>query len=519
MKKIKKILVLLMVCLMAFSLFAGCGKKENENKSDTIYVSVINKGYGTDWLYSLLDAFCAIHTDYTYEITKAYDDSFIQTNIETGEEYCNYDLAFTGNISPADTKYLLDIKDVYAMTYTSGSRAGKTVKECMDSNVLALLEDVDPITKEPTGSYYRMPWTGGVNGLLVNYSKVTEVMGAGWEETYPCRTTDELLDFCAALKAKGLAPFIHSAITKYYQFLYDGWFAQYNGKTEISDYYKGRYYDEVDNAFKEGPEAAVNDGVLESLKVMESIFANDYSYKDSNGIDWEVCQTYFMLGRSAMFSNGDWNNLEMMKQFPDNDIRFMRLPVISALGDKYGITETQLRTIIDYVDGKTTVKPAVSTGDYTADQLIDIVKEARSWTATYVEYYNTAIPVYSKKAEIAKEFLKFMVTDEGQRIFAKTTKGLTMCYGYDLEENHELYSSLNNFAKSRWNIAKNASYFIGTRREKFGSVGFGPFTAKNLAPIEVLMSRSSDRWSAQRCFDYDYEVARGNWASYIARLK
>lgn len=520
MKKLKKTLVTILACLMGFSVFAGCSASgTNENKADTIYVSVINKGYGTDWLYSLLDAFCAIHTDYSYEVSKAYDDTMIQTNIESGAEYCNYDLAFTGNMSPADTKYLLDIKDVYASTYATGTRAGKTVKECMDPNVLALLEDVNPVTKEPTGSYYRMPWTGGINGLLVNYSKVTEVLGAGWENTYPCRTTDELLAFCSALKAKGFAPFIHSATTKYYQFLYDAWFAQYNGTQGISEYYKGRYYDEGEDTVKEGPEAAVNDGVHESLKVMESIFSNGYSHDKSNGIDWEVCQTYFMLGYSAMFANGDWNNLEMMKQFPNNDIRFMKLPVISALGTKYGITEDQLKTIIDYVDGKTSVKPTVSNANYTAEQLIEIVREARAWTATYIEYYNVAIPVYSKKTEIAKEFLKFMVSDDGQRIFSKSTKGLTMCYGYNLEENAELFGSLNNFAKTRWNIAKNASYFIGTRREKFGAVGFGPFTAKNLAPIEVLMSRSSDRWSAERCFEYDYTLAQGTWSSYLARLK
>ena len=517
MNRLKRVFVAALACLMAFSVSGGCSHTQ-ENRSDTIYVAVINKGYGTEWLYALLDTFCQNHSEYNYEVTKVYDDSMIKTNIETGADYCRYDLAFAGSMSPADDKYLLDLSDIYAETYATGTRAGKTVKECIDQNVIRMLEDIDPLTKQPTGKYYKVPWTGGINGLLVNYRVVSALLGDGWESTYPCRTTDELLAFCEVLQNAGLSPFLHSATTKYYQNFYDTWFAQYNGLEGITNYYNGLYYDEVNETYTEGPEAAINDGVLESLKAMESIFANGYSHPESNGIDWEVCQTYFMLGYSAMFANGDWNNLEMMKQFPNNDIRFMRLPVISALGKKYGITESQLISLIDYVDGETSVMPAVSTADYTAEELVDIVREARSWTATYVEYHNAAIPVYSKKAEIAKEFLRFMISDEGQRIFARSTKGLTMCYGYDLEENAELYESLPQFAKTRWKIAKNASYFMINRTEKFGAVGFGPFRARDVAPIEVLMSRSSDRWSAQRCFEYDYTSASNAWSAYLSRM-
>ena len=492
-----------LVAMMLLMTACGKGKKASvvERKDKTLYVASINKGYGIAWLEALLEEFCE-QKGWDYVLYPVYTDSMLTQKIEAGAMACNYDLVFAGTGSIADKEFLLDLSDVLDSTIETGDRAGKKISECLDPTVYA------GMGSKETG-YYRMPWTGGVNGLLINNAAIEGVLGKDWKSKYPCRTTDELLDFCAALKNAGLAPFIHSANTNYYSFLYEAWFAQYNGLQGLSDYFNAYYTDYLGDKVR-GYQVARNEGVLEAAKVMESIFGNGYSHESSNSIDWEVTQTYFMSGKAAMFSNGDWNNIEMMKQFPDNDVRFMQLPIVSALGTKLGITEEQLRQLVDYVDGKGE-KPAVSSSNYSEEEIITAVKEARSFAASYADAHNVFIPEYSANADMAQEFLKFMASDEGQHIFSEKTGGLTMCYGYDLAKD-EIYDSLSEFAKSRWEVADDVSLYVTDRSESYARAGLSPFRARGLAPLEVLMSRTDDRYTAQMVYDYDYESIKGEWS-------
>lgn len=503
MKKFSRIASVALATVCMSSMFAGCGGNKIEHDENTLYVAAINKGYGIEWLYGLLDEFSAAK-GIKYEVTPVYDDSQITTRIESGAEYCNYDLVFTANKKPAADRFLADLTDVYASTYESGSRAGQTIQDSMDDRVWNFVE----------GSGKNViPWTGGVNGLMVNYQAVAKVLGDGWENTYKVRTTDELIDFCEVLSEKGLAPFLHAAATQYYQFLYDCWFAQYNGIQGVNDYFEGKYVDEF-GATRIGPEVCFNQGVLESAKVMEEIFSNGYSHKDSNGLEWDVCQTYFMLGNSAMFCNGDWNNQEMSKQFPNTDIRMIQTPVISALGDKLGITEEQLVQLIDYVDatnaGESATKPSIDN----VDDLIAAVKEARSWAFTYADYHMGSVISYSTKIDLAKEFLKYMASDAGQAKFVEKTKGLTMCYGYDLES-YAKYNELPAFAKSRWTIARDATLYFIDSTSTFGGVGLQPFHMRTVAPLEVLLSRTTNRKTAQDIYEEDYEYYKTVWSSFV----
>jgi ABC-type glycerol-3-phosphate transport system substrate-binding protein len=318
-----------------------------------------------------------------------------------------------------------------------------------------------------------------------------------------------LLDFCKAISAAGLPAFIHSANTNYYSFLYDAWFAQYNGTDGVNDYFDGIYENFMGERVV-GYDVTHNQGILEAIKVKDSIFGGGYSHPKSNAIDWEVTQTYFMIGEAAMFANGDWHHQEMMKQFPDSDIRFLRVPVVSALGTKLGITDEQLAQFIDYADGKRGL-PEVSTEKHTAQELAEIICDARSHVASYADFFMTYIPVYADNVDLAKTFLKFMVSDQGQHIFCEATKGLTQCYGYDLESD-ALYDNLSTFAKTRWDIAKDANLYILNRGNAYARVGLQPFTVKSKAPIEALLSRTDDRWTVEEIYEYDYETYKAKWS-------
>lgn len=508
-KKIKKVLAIIMSAMMLFTVACGKGgSSEPKDKDKTLYVAAINKGYGIDWLEAMLEEFCE-SKGWSYVLYPVYTDGELTQKIEAGEIACDYDLVFTGAGMIADEKFLMDLTDVLESTIEEGDRAGKKISEVMDVNVYNALQNED-------GKYYKLPWTGGINGLIYNNDAIGKVLGKNWQEKYPCRTTNELIAFCKTLQAAGLAPFIHSAETNYYSFFYEAWFAQYNGSEGLNDYYNAKFSDFLGEETV-GVGVARNAGVLESAKVMESIFSNGYSHEKSNSIDWEVTQTMFMAGESAMFSNGDWNHTEMMKQFPNSDIRFMRLPIISALGTKLGITEEQLIKVVDYVDGKGET-PGVSSDKYSEEQIIDLVKEARTWAASYADAHNLFVPIYTKKADMVKEFLKYMVSDAGQHTFSTNTGGLTMCYGYNLEEDAE-FESFSTFAKTRWDIAQDVNLFITSRSEAYARVGLAPFKARALAPLEVLLSRKDDRYTAQMIYDYDYEYWKNNWNLLTSQLK
>ncbi|MDR2202333.1 MAG: extracellular solute-binding protein [Clostridiales bacterium] len=513
MKKFGAFLTAALLVLTSVTAFAACGKSggKYENKEDTLYIVSINKGYGVQWLRDIAERFKATHEGIDVNVTAVYDDGVTKNTLESGAAYCNYDLMFTGlgkNIAAGS--FLADLTDVYNSTLSGRTQ---TVEDSLDPTLKAAFKNIGPDGK---AGYNVMAWTQGVNGLLINYEAATKALGAGWEQNYPLRTTNELIAFAAAIKGAGKNAFGHCANTHYYQFVYDTWWAQYEGIAGLTDYYNGIYsIDDGDGGTLtgEGPEVALQQGRLESLKVMESIFAPSpagglYSHPKSNGITWETMQTYFMLGEFVMLSNGDWNNLEMSKSFPNTDVRFIKLPIVSALGAKLGLDENTLGSVIDYVDaGQTGAKPSAS------DEAIAAVAESRRFSHTYADAHTLAIPSYSKKIDLAKDFIKLLLSDEGQQIYAKATGGLTAGYGFDYAASPD-YASASPFAKSRWQIAKDVRYYLFPEA-KFSSLNSFS-AARRLAPMPVLLSRDTDRKTAQWIYEYEYGYYKEQWANLVA---
>ena len=90
------ILCLALILSMAVTLFACKGQVNDEF---TIYASVIDKGYGTEWVEELLKQFFATdakYAGYKVEIIKSYNDDTTRTQVEQGGDYCNYDLVVHG---------------------------------------------------------------------------------------------------------------------------------------------------------------------------------------------------------------------------------------------------------------------------------------------------------------------------------------------------------------------------------------------------------------------------------------
>ena len=512
----KKFVSILLCALFAVS-FAGCkggndpdNPYDNDSKADsdsTLDIMAINKGYGVRWLISLADAFTEKHPDIEITVRTETDDENLSNQLKMGLSYSKYDLFFS-SLMPSEEKNLADLSEVY-----NGAPDGEAIKDRMDP---ALLRSFAGENESGDTVYYSMPWVQSLGGLLANNEALTSVLGADWQTKYPVRTTAELESLAAVLKGKNLPAFIHSADTSYYQYMYEVWWAQYEGLDAIGDFFRGRSYDEEGNPTL-SPNIFLQEGRLKAVEALESMLSpsKGYSYDVSNNIGWNETQTRFMLGDAAFLPLGDWTVREMSSSFPNSNLLMLRTPIVSSLGTKLGITEDELCAVIDYVDGETEEKPQISpTKRYTADQAIEEVSAARKITFSYSDRHTAYVASYGRGKQHAIEFLKFMTSNEGQKIFAQTMQGPTLPYGYDVSADAEIWNGYSQFAKSRWEIAKNASLYLYRFDLPLGKQALLPFRMTTVAPLEVLVSRNNDRKSAMEIImtDYNYYTAGGNTA-------
>jgi hypothetical protein len=160
--------------------------------------------------------------------------------------------------------------------------------------------------------------------------------------------------------------------------------------------------------------------------------------------------------------------------FDVGNIQPMKNPIISALSDKMSYwAETtnytqakatmtaekkaeydlKLRALVDYVDG-VAEKPAWAT-----DSDVAIMQEARSTQYTIGMTHSMAIPVYSPAKAAAKEFLKFMATDEAIEIYMNNSNGCTLPYSYDYTK-WDGYAKASPFSLRRYEIFSNNPKFV-----------------------------------------------------------
>ena len=503
----KKLFTKLLSAMLAMTIIvtgvtslAGCKVKNDPN---TIYVSIINKGYGTEWANTLMDKFLksdAKYANYKYEIIPNKNDEATKTTVESGEKHCNYDLVFHGGESDLiSSEYLVDLTPVYEMAYKDGK-----LKDYMDQNVVSSFERTDGAGN----TYYNsIPYVSAGSGLIVNYELVTAKLGANWEQNYPCRTTEEFMVFLKALRDANVIPFVMVTNRNFYGALYETWWAQFEGMNGVKDFYSARYYNELEERYEESYEAFLQPGILQSLKVMEDIFQNEANYKNPVYTDWSAMQAAFMEGFSAMIVNGSWMYNEMTNKlnYKGIDMRFIKTPVISALGYELGLStgskasgseladvnytitdESKFIEVIDYVDGKTTTKPAG-----VSDAVIERVREARSIVWGTVDNANTSIPSYSIKKDVALDFVKWMYSEEGHKEYVLATQGLFLPVENDILANNPSIQ-LNSFTKTFNDFVTGSTLLFPNRQWKYSKSSLVLVAASKKSPaIEYLITGKS----------------------------
>lgn len=425
----KKIICLLLTISMVMGVAACKQKKDNSDVSRRgINVVIDEAGFGSSWLDNVADAYYK-----KFGIPVNVEKNYIsgETISQLNEGALAYDIAFPmGNILGAQSKNrIVDLTPLYERT-PEGS--DKPIKGMITPSLYEkMLTDDEKI--------YQVPWTESYMSIIYNKTSLDKAFPNGY--TLP-RTTQELIDFCNRIKDEtSLYPFAFCPSIPYSYCAHLVWWAQYEGFDNYYDYFYG-YYRDANGERKLAKNGEVMDmpGREKSLVELQKLIyrGNGYMHAQADSMTYTDMQIAFLgqgykgrdMKECAVAFNGNWLENEM-KQYlavKPQDIRMMKMPVISCITEKLEdkqMSEIKLRELITAIDNGETSCPGVSENDFAR------VQEARKMVNAQTMYsYPACIPVSSKNQDKAMDFLEYLISPEGQQIYADSMNGLTMPFGY-----------------------------------------------------------------------------------------
>lgn len=521
MKKRNKILSLLLITVLFTSCLTGCGGKttnSNEegakgNTATDIQISVWNAGLGVDWVEALIEGFEKKHPEYNVTYTgsaslTAVSATFGMPDVDTTDLYMTF--------VETDTTYLEPLDDVLAATADGEQKA---IGEKFNPGYLELAVAKD-------GHYYTLTSGGGVLNFVYNKELFEE---AGISQLP--RTTDELTVVCDTLYSAGITPLCHYANGGYYAFLDQVFMAQYDG----IDYVKNNFYACTDeNGTSPSKEVFLKqDGRYYALKAYEKFVTPEYTMVGSNSKSHTEIQTEFLQGKAAMMYNGSWMENEMKAYETGGKFVQFKTPVLSAIINKLTTIKSdgELRRVITAIDqvtdGEKKLEDFASGDNYVIGNLTvsakdwDAVYTARNIAATNFSGECAFIPSYSQAKEGAKEFLKYMYSDEGYQIRVDELHlplPLSLSTGEKVDT-----SKFSEFEKFQFETVDAAKYFsseyIYSRHEIFTAGGAQYFGG--LAFISKLCTNNSaDRMTADELWKEYLDLVEDNYeASWLKNIK
>jgi len=521
MKKFTIRLISLLSAAVLSLAAVGCGK--NVNKESTLFIDISSAGYGIEWLDPLVEMYKVDHPGIDVQInslTKGdieYVEKALSGRAETDLFFVETDIykyLKTPVIASDGKKYDSVFEDITDLYNTVIPGESKTIAEKMESAYLNY-NTVD-------GKNYSLPWMGSLEGLLVNFDVYEDSFGK-----LP-NTTDELVKFCEKIKSlgSGVSPFIFSISDSYWDNIWDIWVNQYNGRENMCKFYDGYVVDGTYAGERYIPEMFLNDGISEALNVLETLLKHDNGFQNelSYTSTFTEMQNLFLESKNKilMCPNGSWIEREMSANYDKSElnIEFMKTPVISALGTKLGITDSELSSIIEYVDGNSDLdgdsasEPSfTSSKGLTKQQVTDSVAEARGMV-TAGKYFSSFIPSYGTKKDLAKDFLQLLASDRGLEAVAKVI-GSKAPFTYDMLSRAEELN-LSDFMVSVQKILSVSSpYFLQPDNLfRFGGVKL----INNISsPTKSLAAiNSKDFLSADKIYTGNYTYLNSSrWDDYL----
>lgn len=494
---------------------AGCGGGgSTAGDINTLEIFCVDAGYGVEWVDDMVALFKQQawvqekYPELVVTVSSNDDQTFAQSRLDAGAKANSLDLLFGMNMwgYAGEGSNALDLTEVVYNQKVPGEDV--LYKDKLDASYLA------SNTYVKTGSnqaYYTASWVGGMASILYN-----EDLYQANGYTVP-NTTDELIQVCADYKAKGHYSFIQSFdAPNYFDYLFYVWWGQYEGIEGYNNFFNGIDNDTYSSRIfnQKGREYA--------LEVFEALLDYDKGYLNpkSTTQKFVIAQTSFIEGEALMHLNGDWFSSEMadimaLKGANAPKIKTMRVPIVSKLGEKLGITDAELSAAVDYVDalgeGETPQMPAFhSTKSYSAEKIIATVKEARSVVYSIGASHQAIIPNYALAKDIAVDFIRFMATDIALESYTKATCGSNLPFNYEVPK--AVYDTLPLAQQSRidYFANKNGVYTL-IAPQYFPLVRYGGLTpfvdeqyyttfsvSGNTKTAADFMKETKDAWTEQK---------------------
>ena len=538
----KKILATVLAATSLCSCFAGVGCGGGEKKDpNALQIAVVNVGYGAKWATELAKAYTEktgtkvqVDDSYTGGLDKGFIDELLSNATET-DIYFSRDSMFdyaTSGTTAAGTYYECIMEDLTDFYTADNPYDDKTVAEKIDPDILRDLT----VQRDGKNKQYTVPWVSDILGILYNEKVFNDN-----DLTVP-KTTDQLVQLCFDIKKiDGLTPFVDSYSSSYFNVVQEHWMTQYEGCETMDKLWQGYGAD----GKRYTPSLLQYEGLLETYRVLYDLMnaENNFIHKDSKDLTFTAAQNYILNSQKgvAMMPNGDWIQREMEDNYyaDEIEIQMMKMPVISAINEKLsyyadGNTEycnldaakkakydKALTAIIDYVDGTTTEKPTSVEGLTITDADIARVDEARNivtgWSFGHIGY----IPTYSNKKDVAKDFLHFMVSDEGLRIFTEATKGSTQPYKFDYLNDPRTSAVMNDFAKGVYNIftESNVRAYEISKDPIFAHGGLTisyTWTETSIVTAFTQKKGGKNYYDAEGYFAYRYDYWKNKWDGILS---
>ena len=378
-----KTLLMPIALIAACTALVGCNKTKND--ANTLNIVCLNSGYGREWIDEAVEIWKSENPGYSVNLNATPDARSIITS----------DLAKRNNVddvyisvgtdwkSYAAQGKLLAIDDLLEQEVDGMKIKNKVNDEYKDS---IYFKDQDGSTHS-----YRSPWISGLGGIFYNAKMFEE---NGWEVP---TTTDELIALCQDMvdhpkyvdptdpTSKRIYPFSYTgANTDYFDYIVYNWWAQISGVDAINQF---KQYGKEDSGKFDARNNSTYAGLKQATAVWYEIFGNsDYSDPEDISRDNHQAQKNFMQGKTAMMINGSWCYNEILSYttshtLPSNfELKLMETPRINSTASHSA-----------YVIGE--------------DQYI-------------------AIPASTIKADLAKSFVKTLVSDRVLKVFYEKAHGL-----------------------------------------------------------------------------------------------
>ena len=489
-------------------LGGGATSVDNTVESTTdLKIMVINKGYGTKWLTELEKAFENDNPGVDVDVKIVSDSGAVATSIEGGPKLNDVDIYFNVEGGAVQGKYesykdkwgydqgMMDYTEIYNSTIPGEN---VTLKEKMVDTYLA----ANTVNVDGTDKYYSMNWASGVYGVFYNKDVLNKVYPNGYKLP---QTTNDFIQMLNDIKSKGYTGITYPGkLDQLVKSLGYSLWTQYEGMKGVDNFYSGLVYNEDTESYELSADIYKQQGIYESLKVLEQVASVDngyvmpevLSYDETNFRNLQL-KFYSTNQNIAFYPCGDW--LEQESWFEGaSDVGLLRTPVISSLINVLSTvkTEAELKEVISYVDGETTTIDS----KYSQEDIAR-VKEARNVYFSNSDIHYAYSPAYANAPQLIKSFLLYMASDKGIEIYKKNVKGSFLPFEYN-------YSNMTGLSSVETNIASYINdiqlvYQTGKTRLSYVG-GVGPFGGLQTTVDYALSADKSnafyksaqDLWSA-----------------------